>query len=163
MTRLLLITAGVLVTASAASAQDPTQPYPLLPTVPPQNVMGNIFNPRTQPLSPYLNLLRNGNTATNYYFGVRPATVGGGSFGALGAPFTAAGTPRAPFFPQQADPDLFPPSTLTGSPTDLLPPAGHPVVFNNTLGYYPSPFGNRGGVRPGLAGVGATRPPAPKK
>jgi len=39
-------------------------------------------------------------------------------------------------------------------PGAVLPPAGHPVVFNNTLGYFPSPYGTRGGPRPGLAGVG---------
>ena len=44
-----------------------------------QNVMPNIYNPRNQPLSPYLNLLRGGNAGTNYYYGVRPGTVGGGA------------------------------------------------------------------------------------
>src|SRR4051794_10372405 len=43
-----------------------------------QGLMPNIYNPQTQPLSPYLNLFRGSNPATNYYYGVRPGTVGGG-------------------------------------------------------------------------------------
>ena len=45
---------------------------------------------------------------------------------------------------------------------DILPPAGHPVVFNNTMGFFPTPFGQAGGARPGLGGLGTSNP-APKK
>ena len=152
MNRLLLALAAGCCPAGAASAQ-PVQPY-----YPPSAVQPNLYSPQNQPLSPYLNLLRGGNAGVNYYYGVRPGTVGGTGQG-LGAPFTASGGQRAPFFPQLANaPDpLIPREVGTG---DVLPPAGHPVVFNNTMGYYPSPFGNRGGNRPGLTGVGTTRPPA---
>ena len=38
--------------------------------------MPNIYNPQSQPLSPYLNMFRGGgNPAANYYFGTRPGTV----------------------------------------------------------------------------------------
>jgi hypothetical protein len=118
-----------------------------------QTVMPNVFNPANQPLSPYLNLLRGGNAGVNYYYGVRPGTVGGTGFG-IGAPFTAAGGNRMLFFPQLAmAPD--PSQTSETGAGSVLAPAGHPVVFNNTLGFFPSPYGNRGGSRPGLAGIGA--------
>ena len=164
MTRYLLIGAAVFATAATATAQYPYQPYPVGPYSPGSggpfqspNVMPNIYNPQNQPLSPYLNLLRGGNQGVNYYYGVRPGTTGGLGTGGVGAPFTAAGGPRPAFFPQlAAAPDpLQPPEAGPGA---ALPPAGHPVVFNNTMGYFPSAFGGRGGMRPGLAGVGQTRP-----
>ncbi|MBN9121750.1 MAG: hypothetical protein J0I06_21860 [Planctomycetes bacterium] len=166
MTRHLIVTTAILGLAGTASAQYP--PYggyggyggygaggfggynqsPFMP---------NVYNPQNQPLSPYLNLLRGGNPSVNYYYGVRPGTTGGFG-GGIGAPFTAFGGPRPVFFPQLATaPDPLQPREAGVG--DVLPPAGHPVVFNNTLGYFPSPFGNRGGMRPGLAGVGTTRPP----
>jgi hypothetical protein len=122
-----------------------------------QNFMPNIYNPQTQPLSPYLNLLRGGNSAVNYYYGVRPGTVGMGSRGFGGAPFIAGGGNRMMFFPQlAAAPDpLSAGAEPTGTST-VLPPAGHPVVFNNTMGFFPSPLGQAGGSRAGLSGVGTT-------
>ena len=145
MTRLLLALAAALGTAGAASAQFQPQPY--------QSVGGQPGSP----LSPYLNLNRGGNAGVNYYNFVRPNTVSGGGFG-LGAPFTAAGGNRQAFFPQLAnasDP-LQPREVGVG---DVLPPAGHPVVFNNTMGYFPSAGRGGAGTRSGLAGVGTTRPP----
>src|SRR6266480_6093119 len=56
--------------------------------------MPNIYNPQTQPLRPYLNLFRGSNPATNYYYGVRPGTVGGGGGGFGGAPNIAVGGNR---------------------------------------------------------------------
>jgi hypothetical protein len=124
--------------------------------------MPNIYNPQTQPLSPYLNLNRGGNPAVNYFYGVRPGTVGG--FGGMGgAAALAPGGNRAPFFPQltQVQDPLDLPGATEGY---VLPPAGHPVVYNNTLGYFPYPFGMRGfGSRSGLGGVGSSRPPATQK
>jgi hypothetical protein len=165
MMRYSLIGAAVLLTAGIAWAQPgqlpgqspsqiPFQPGPFYqqPTVQP-----NIFNSANQPLSPYLNLLRGGNQATNYYYGVRPGTIGGTGLG-LGAPFTAFGGNRQLFFPQLASaPDPLQPREAGVG--DVLPPAGHTVVFNNTLGYFPSPFGRGGsGMRPGLSGAGTARP-----
>lgn len=151
MTRFLLITLAALGTAGAAAAQPYSQPQ-----YPAQNIMPNIYNPQNQPLSPYLNLLRGGNPGVNYFYGVRPGTVGGTGQG-IGAPFTASGGNRALFFPLASNaPDPFVPREIgVGS---VLPPAGHQVAFNNTGGYFPSPFGGRGGSRPGLAGVGAAPP-----
>jgi hypothetical protein len=166
---------AVLGLASAARAQPgtvgpptryPPSPFAGLPTINPANVMPNIYNPRTQPLSPYLNLFGNNNPGVNYYYGVRPGTIGGaGSF--HGAPsVTASGASRPAFFPQLGSaPDPFDsPLAGTGAPLSgegngfVLPPAGHPVVFGNTLGFFPGPADGGQNVRPGLSGIGNTRP-----
>jgi hypothetical protein len=151
-----LTTMALLLAPGLLSAQYPTQPYPSTPYLQTQNLtefMPNIFNPRTQPLSPYLNMLRGGNPGVNYYYGVRPGTLGMGGGGFGGAQFMAGGGNRTLFFPQLAaaqDP-------VSGGPGDVLPPAGHPVVFSNTMGFFPSPFGQAGGSRSGLTGLGARR------
>lgn len=158
MRRAILGLAGLLGLAGPAAAQNPTQPFP---TINPNAVMPNIFNPATQPLSPYLNLLRGGNRAANYYYGVRPGTVAAG-FGAFGgSPFTAGGGNRPLFFPQLASaPDPF--GTFNPGAGDVLPPAGHGAVFNNTMGFFPGAGGQAGGARSGLGGLGATRAPGRK-
>jgi hypothetical protein len=161
--------AGVCGFAAAGLGQQPTMPgappgpgyaVPGYPTLNPANVMPNIYNPRTQPLSPYLNLLRGGNPGVNYYYGVRPGTVGGGAaFGAASA--VAPGGMRAAFPFQYSPEDLTLPEPGEGY---TLPPAGHPVVFMNTLGYFPGPTAGRG-PQPGLAGAAPTanRPAAPRR
>lgn len=151
--------------AAVASAQQPGYGFPqggygLGSGVPGQApaVMPNIFNPRTQPLSPYLNLSRGGLPAANYYYGVRPGTVGGaGSIGG-GVPALAAGGQRGLFFPQLAtggDPGADPNSPQAAT-SGVLPPAGHPTAFGNTMGYFPGST-NQPGRRPGLSGIGAGR------
>lgn len=171
--RIILVAAGVLGLSGSVTAQFPQQQFPsqMFPgpgnlggqpgvVVNPNNLMPNIFNPQTQPLSPYLNLLRGSNPAANYYFNVRPGTIGLGARGVGGAPFLAAGGNRTLFFPQLATaPD---PIGGDGGSGTVLPPAGHPVVFNNTMGYFPSPFGQAGGARSGLGGLGTTRQPVRK-
>ncbi len=159
MTRLLIALAATLAAAGGARAQYQQPYYQPSPFYQSPGAQPNIYNPQNQPLSPYLNLLRGGNAGVNYYYGVRPGTAGGTGFG-LGAPFTTGGATRQPFFPQLANaPDPLQPVEVGAG--NVLPPAGHPVVYNNTLGYFPSPFGNRGGSRSGIAGVGASAP-APK-
>jgi hypothetical protein len=153
----LILTVGIVFgLAGTAAAQFPTQPGP---AINPDNFLPNYFNPRYQPLSPYLNLLRGGNPATNYFYGVRPGTLGVGprAFGG-GAPFIAGGGNRTLFFPQLATaPDPLAADPTFGQPGNVLPPAGHQVVFSNTMGFFPSPFGQAGGARPGLSGLGASR------
>jgi len=170
--RIVLVAAFIGLCATDASAQFPGQQFPgqqYIPQYPggggyspinPANVMPNIYNPQTQPLSPYLNLLRGGNAGVNYFYGVRPGTVASG-FGQSGSvPFMAGGGNRTLFFPQQsAAPDPLG-SDGPDSGGGVLPPAGHPVVFNNTMGYFPSPFGQAGGQRGGLSGLGGGRPGA---
>lgn len=171
--RTLMTLAAVGLCAGAANAQFPGQQYPSpqyyntfgnSQQFNQQTVMPNIYNSANQPLSPYLNLIRGGNPAANYYYGVRPGTVGGWNGGGGGAPFVAGGGPRASFFPHLASA----PDPLEGEnadPIGVLPPAGHPVVFSNTMGYFPGPGGQAGGARSGLAGLGTSRaaPPPPRK
>jgi hypothetical protein len=157
----LLGTAGwVLGLAASAAAQQPGEPagpgyaVPGFSTVSPQNVMPNIYNPRTQPLSPYLNLLRGGNPGVNYYYGVRPGTTGGAAtFGAAGL---APGGSRPTSFPIQftADDALVMPEPGEGY---ILPPAGHPTAFNNTMGYFPGPSAGGQRPRPGIGGGGGAQ------
>jgi hypothetical protein len=119
----------------------------------PNSFMPNIYNPATQPLSPYLLTNSMNNPAVNYFFGTRPGTIGMGQRGMGGVPFMAMGGNRTVFFPQLAyAPEPFGQAGVTGTPS-VLPPAGHPTVFNNTLGYFPTPFGANGG-RGGLMGLG---------
>lgn len=161
MTRIVLLgVAGVLGFTATVAAQPVGSPnnggsgYGFNP-----NVMPNIFNPRTQPLSPYLNLVRGSNPGVNYYYGVRPGTVGGaGPMG--GGPFMAPGGNRPTTFPVSfGDPDAVPlPEPGEGY---IIPPAGHPVVFNNTMGFFPGGAGKQGGPRPGIGG--GNRPTTPRK
>ena len=114
----------------------------------------NFYNQNSQPLSPYLNLLRGGNPAVNYFYGVRP----GSQQGAFGSPFlgSTGSMIRPSQFPQidtifDAD---------TKGPQDGLRPTGHPFAFNNTLGFY-GPLGGGSGQRPGATGpsrAGAKEP-----
>jgi hypothetical protein len=161
-----MLALGVVACSLAtASAQLPQQPPPSAtqgqygpfdqfgPFYNPNNFMPNIYNPQYQPLSPYLYGVRGTNPAVDYFFGTRPGTLGMGNRGSGGAPFMAMGGNRAMFFPQLAyAPEPF--QTGVTSPGSVLPPAGHPVVFNNTMGYYPSAFGQGGRMRSGLAGLG---------
>ncbi|GIW84813.1 MAG: hypothetical protein WHU94_01140 [Thermogemmata sp.] len=166
MTRSMWIIAAGLCLSHSLQAQTPLQQYgsnlPSIPYLPPSgainpyNLMPNIYNPQTQPLSPYLNLLSGINPGVNYYYGVRPGTLGMSVGRGGGAPFVAPGGPRPLFFPQlAAAPD--PLSERVADGDRILPPAGHPVVFNNTLGFFPTPLAPAGGARPALAGLGAAR------
>jgi hypothetical protein len=90
----------------------------------------NMYNRQGQPLSPYLNMLRGGNAAVNYYYGVRPGTQPAAFTGMFNQ--TAAG-PRQTFFPvvdTLADFADDPQAAMRVAPT------GHPVGFNNTLNYF---------------------------
>jgi hypothetical protein len=91
----------------------------------------NYYNRNSQPLSPYLNLLRGGNLAANYFYGVRPGLMGG----AFGSPFGGGNQGmlgRQTFFPQVDNLyDLEDVGKLDG-----MPPTGHAMGFNNTLNYF---------------------------
>lgn len=96
----------------------------------PSGYAPNMYNRAAQPLSPYLNLLRGGNNAVNYFYGVRPGTqpnAFAGMFGAGGA------GQRTTFFPGA---DYL--TDLSDEPRDAtrVNPTGHPAGFNNTLNYF---------------------------
>lgn len=168
MRRILIICGLLTCTAATTRAQLPQPGYgagqqgqpgqygpfdQFQPYVNPNQFMPNIYNPQTQPLSPYLYTVRGNNPAVDYFFGTRPGTLGMGSRGGGGAPFMApGGGSRMTFFPQlQYGPD--PLQSNVTSENSVLGPAGHPVVFSNTLGYFPSAFG-QAGARSGLSGFG---------
>jgi hypothetical protein len=125
---LALLSLGALaLLAPGARAQVPP---PAPPPVNPSGFAPNMYNRQAQPLSPYLNLLRGGNSAVNYFYGVRPGTQPSaftGMFQAVGA------GPRQTFFPVvDTLADL-----LDEPPTGgRIPPTGHPVGFGNTLNYF---------------------------
>ena len=70
--RIPIVLAVVGLGAAPAAAQYPQYPY--APGPAPGNFLPNYYNRASQPLSPYLNLLRGGNPGVNYFYGVRPGT-----------------------------------------------------------------------------------------
>src|SRR4051812_23548439 len=95
---------------------------------PPANASGyapNMYNRNAQPLSPYLNMLRGGNPAVNYFYGVRPGTQPNAYAGMFGA----GNGQRQTFFPGA---DYL--TDLLDEPRDAtrVNPTGHPAGFNNT-------------------------------
>jgi hypothetical protein len=115
--------AMLLIAPSSAWAQitSPSNPSGYAP---------NMYNRAGQPLSPYLNLLRGGNNAVNYFYGVRPGTQPGAYLGMFGQ--TSAG-PRMTFFPGA---DTL--ADFGDEPRDpsKVAPTGHASSFNNTLNYF---------------------------
>src|SRR5579885_2010326 len=84
----LTIAALTLALAAGARAQVPGTP----------NAGGfapNMYNRGTQPLSPYLNMLRRGNPAVNYFYGVAPGTQSNAFAGMFGG----GSGQRQTFFP----------------------------------------------------------------
>lgn len=133
----MLSAAGLFAAPELASAQ--AAPYGQSGYVP------NYFNRQTQPLSPYLNLLRGGNPAVNYFYGVRPGLQSGGYLGPY-APQPGTMAPRQTYFPIVDTLAQYEPGDLPSG----MGPTGHPVGFRNTLGY----FGG-GSILPGQQGGAA--------
>ena len=149
---------SILLLSTSASAQ-------ITGSTNPSGYAPNMYNRSAQPLSPYLNLLRGGNTAVNYFYGVRPGLPSGGQ-----PPAGAGG--RVPFT-SNANPQFGPASTGQMEPGEgyVLPPAGHTNTYGNYFGTagssLPGYSFNRGAIAPGLANTprpqaAATRPSAKK-
>ena len=134
------------------------------------NYLPNFYNRGSQPLSPYLNLLRgSGNPGVNYYYGVRPGLPSGGlnNFGQAPPIQQPVGPQYGGFLPQSQIP--YDPTAQSyepgGQPIRLNSP-GHPVLFGNqypTHGGFSSVYaqnvnraGFAGGQRPAqsIAGLG---------
>jgi len=135
----------ILATGSSAFAQFPGS-TPIFPpqyqpsmggTVPP-NVQQNIYNRGTQPLSPYLNLLRGqGNPGADYYFGVRPGTPNGGQ--QLNQQVQRGGAlnnsqMRQGYLPQASIQSAEPLPLPDPNQDIILPPSGHGVAYGNVFG-----------------------------
>jgi hypothetical protein len=170
--RIPIVLAVAGLAAAPAAAQYPQYPYAPVPS--PGNYLPNYYNRASQPLSPYLNLLRGGNPGVNYFYGVRPGTPAGG-MGPMGTPGFNSLPAAQPlqFLPQAAtvvDPGGDP--IEPGGKQVTLSPAGHGAVFGNTFNGHGSYFsvyaqtGVRGlgqqaaGPRRGAAGLGMSQRPA---
>jgi hypothetical protein len=130
----LVIGALALLLTGAARAQSPG-------TLNTGGYAPNMYNRGTQPLSPYLNMLRGGNPAVNYFYGVAPGTQSNAFAGMFGG----GGAQRQTFFPGA---DYL--TDLLEEPRDAtkVQPTGHPAGFNNTLSYFgqtPGQFFAKGG------------------
>jgi hypothetical protein len=140
-----------------------TTPALAQPAVIPPSYAPNFYNRTQQPLSPYLNLLRGGNPAANYYYGVRPGLPSGGAniFGQVPQYQNPVGPQFGGFLPQSQIP--YDPTAKAyepgGQPIRLNSPA-HPVLFGNQYpnhGTYFNVFAQNVN-RAGYAGGG--QPPA---
>jgi len=166
-----LVGFGLMGIAVPAFAQN----YPGYPTpygagstgmgyAPPGGYMPNYYNRQNQPLSPYLNLLRGGSPATNYFFGVRPgvmATAPG--FGQSNFPIGGASPLRSGFLPAAANPTSEPIELPTaGQPITSLSPSGHPVSFGRTGMNGPGSGASSAG-RPGVLGNRPQQGTTPKR
>ncbi len=142
------IRAGFAVVVLALGATSATAQYPPptgSPFVPYQTSGNyqpdNMYNRSIQPLSPYLNLLRGGNPAVNYYYGVRPGLPSGGYIPPSAQnsglrPIRPGFLPTSP--PGTAREAIPPGFEYASSPKETtLNPAGHPVQYANTGGYSP--------------------------
>src|SRR3954471_20140590 len=96
----------------------------------PSGYAPNMYNRAAQPLSPYLNLLRGGNNAVNYFYGVRPGTQPNAFMGMFGGGGAGQRQPSSPGADARAD--------LRAEPRDAtkVNPTGHPAGFNNTLNFF---------------------------
>lgn len=114
----------------------------------------NFYNRSQQPLSPYLNLLRGGDPAVNYFYGVRPGLPGYGRTGAGAfAPPQVQSQIRGGFLPQAGvvggDPVEFP---AGGAEVAGFQSVGVPATLSTGLGR----FGGGGPTgRPGFFGAGS--------
>jgi hypothetical protein len=146
MTKLLSAIALLACLPAIGSSQvGPIQtPYPNLP---------NFYNRSTQPLSPYLNILRGQNSGVNYYYGVGSPQSGQIRSPLAGSPFVYQYAP----FPSDS-------GQLQPSRGYVLPPAGHANSYGNYFGISGTGLPGYGGVRPNQStlnpGVANTRPQA---
>ena len=141
----------LLATAATGRAQTyGPQPAPQYPPQSPQQSMpgtAGVAMPSgyRPPLSPYLNLLRGGDPAINYFYAVRPAVMNGVSpLGSLsgGRGFSQL---RNGFLPAANNPTQDPVvGTLGNEIVPTLPSAGYPVSYGGLTRYSPrgATFGN---------------------
>lgn len=149
------VAAGLIPGTAAAQSYTPTtssgvSPWPpaytVAPTVSP--FAPNFYNRRQQPLSPYLNLFRGADPATNFYYGARPGLPSGNPSPAPSAGVAPTGNQlRTGFLPAAANPTQEP-TVLPEGGTEVpsLPPASHPVIYGG------GPGRSAAGGRPGVFG-----------
>lgn len=118
----------------------------------------NMYNSTSQPLSPWLNMLRGGNPAVNFFYGVRPG-LGGGRMGyGMGAiPISPSSQLMTGFLPEAAIPGEEPieiPAAGKPLPGNSFPSSAHPVTFGGgpMMGRYGRGMGGMG--YGGMGGMG---------
>ena len=145
MKRTLVLAVGLLALWADPAAAQNVYPYT-------RPNYGPFYRPQ---LSPYLNFLRGGDPATNYFLGVLPefsrrqndrifrSDIRALELGALTPPAT------------EDDADLLRPLMTTG----------HPTAFNNTAGYFNNqmPYGTGRPGTPGTPARPGTTAPPPRK
>lgn len=146
MTRLGLASLALLVAALAAHAQ-PSSTYPYNLNLYGPGLVSPYNSSFTRPgpnLSPYLNLLRGGNPAANYYLGVVPEIERRNNAAAFSAGITDLARRIESPLTETTGEELFP----------ALPQTGHPVQFFNFSYYFGSgPGGRPQQQQPGQGGV----------
>jgi hypothetical protein len=163
------LTLWLVMLGSAAIAQTPGYQYPFAPAPSGSNFLPNYYNRQTQPLSPYLNLLRGGNPGVNYFYGVRPGLPSGGMMpGAMGG-FGGGNSfmqQRMGYLPAGANPE---PTQLPAAGRPLepnsLPPSSHPVYFVGATAFS-RPFPNTPNMaapRTGILGNSAPNNYTPRR
>ncbi len=159
MTRTLLTLLTLAATAAAGRAQYPGQyPQPSMPGtagVP----MPSGYRP---PLSPYLNLLRGGDPAINYYYAVRPALMNGVSpLGTMAGGTRGFSQLRSGFLPAAGNPTQEPVVLPEGGASvPSFPTSGYPVSYGGLSRFSPG-SGSRQNAFGGSQPPRASSLPAP--
>ncbi len=154
----------LLATAAAGRAQSPGQ-YPAQGQYPQPSVPGTAGVPMPSgyrpPLSPYLNLLRGGDPAINYYYAVRPALMNGVSpLGSLAGGTRGFSQLRSGFLPAAGNPTQEPVVMPKGGVSvPSFPTSGYPVSYGGLTRFSPG-SGSRQGAFGGQP-PRATSLPAP--
>lgn len=136
MNRTLLTILTLAATAAAGRAQLPAPP-------PQQSVPGTAGVPMPSnyrpPLSPYLNLLRGGDPAINYYYAVRPALMNGVSpLGTMAGGTRGSSQLRSGFVPAAGNPTQEPVVMPEGGvEVPSLPTSGYPVSYGGLSRFSP--------------------------
>lgn len=141
----LLLTGAISLTPSVQAQFPGSTPIfppqfsqqPAAPRVPP-TILQNYYNRGTQPLSPYLNLLRGtGNLGVDYYYGVRPGTPNGGMPLTQQAPRGQAlqqSQMQQGYILQAGNPTGADQALPEANKDVVLPPSGHGVAYGNVFG-----------------------------
>lgn len=144
--------------------------YPFAPAPTPMNFMPNYYNRQTQPLSPYLNMLRGGSPGVNYFYGVRPGLQSGGMMpGMMGGMGMGGGLmgmqQRMGYLPPGLSPEPVKlPTAGEKLPGNALPPSAHPVYYAGATTFRPMPnMPNMAAARQGVLGNSAPTGYTPRR
>ena len=164
MTRTLLTLLTLAATAAAGRAQYQNPGQYQQPSMPGTAGVPMPSNYRP-PLSPYLNLLRGGDPAINYYYAVRPALMNGVSpLGSMAGGTRGFSQLRNGFLPAAGNPTQEPVVIpLGGVEVPSFQTSGYPVSYGGLTRFSPgsgsrqSQFGGSATSRPATSPAGPRR------